>query len=117
MVSSPRTIGSVCSPDSVADDPLTYCREVGRNVIDPSIAKPTMNASTTHTSKTDEVNSRSGSTGSTARCSTNTKTASDTSEPTNIKTMVDEVHGYSTPPHDSASVSPAAPRDTNTMPR
>ena len=76
-----------------------------------------MNASTTHTSKTDERNSRSGRTGSTARRSTNTNITSDTSEPTIIPMMVGEVHGYWVPPHDSASVSPAAPSDTNTMPR
>ena len=76
-----------------------------------------MKARTTHTLKTDDVNSRSGRIGSVARRSTNAKITSDTSDPMIIKTMVGEVHGYSVPPQESASVSPAAPRDTKTMPR
>ena len=44
MTSNPATSGSVCNPDSVAETPFTYCRYVGRKVIAPSIAKPTMNA-------------------------------------------------------------------------
>ena len=90
---------------------------MGRNVIAPSIAKPTMKARITHTLKTDDVNSRSGRIGSVARRSTNAKITSDTSDPMIIQTMVGEVHGYSVPPQDSASVSPAAPRETKTMPR
>jgi hypothetical protein len=66
---------------------------------------------------TAEPNSRSGSTGSTARRSTKTKIASDTVEATIIPTMVGESHGYSVPPQERASVSPAAPSEPNTMPR
>ena len=40
--SRPITIGSMRSPDEVADAPLTNCRKVGRKVIEPIIAKPTM---------------------------------------------------------------------------
>ncbi len=90
---------------------------MGRNVIDPSIAKPTMKASATHTLKTEERNNRSGRTGSTARRSTNTKITRDTNDPTIIKMIVEDPHGYWVPPQDSARVSPAAPSDTKTMPR
>jgi hypothetical protein len=71
---------------------------VGRNVIDPSIANPTMKARATHTLKTEERNSRSGSTGSTARRSTNTKITRDTSDPAIIQMIVEDPHGYSVPP-------------------
>src|SRR3954452_1079598 len=40
----PTTIGSVRRPDDVALTPRTYCREVGRNVIAPTMAKPTTRA-------------------------------------------------------------------------
>ena len=76
-----------------------------------------MKASTTHTLKTDEVNSRSGRIGAVARRSTSAKTTRDTSDPMTIQTIVGEVQGYCVPPHESASVSPAAPRETKTMPR
>ncbi len=90
---------------------------MGRNVIAPSIANPTMNASTTHTENTEERNSRSGRIGSVALLSTNTKITSDSSEPAISRMIVGEPHAYSIPPQDSARVSPAAPSDTNTMPR
>src|SRR3954447_26843251 len=117
VTSRPTTIGSICNPDSVADVPFTYCRYVGRNVSAPSIANPTMNASDTVTLNTDEVNNRNGSTGSVALCSTNTKMPSATNDATTMPMMVAEPHGYSVPPHDSASVSPAEPSETNRMPR
>src|SRR5262245_5789046 len=53
ITSRPTTRGSVCRPDAVADTPFTYCRYVGRNVIEPSMAKPTMNARQTQTTNTD----------------------------------------------------------------
>ena len=112
----PITIGSICSPDSVAVEPRTYCRYVGRNVIAPSIANPTMNASTTHTENTDDRNRRSGRIGSTARPSTTTKIASDSSEAADQQDdrrraplVLDAAPGQ-------RQVSPAAPSDTNTMP-
>ena len=90
---------------------------MGRNVIEPSIANPTMKASATQTLNTEERNNRSGRTGSTARRSTSTKTTRDSTDPTIIQMMVADPHGYWVPPQDSARVSPAAPRDTKTMPR
>ena len=78
MTNRPMTIGRVRTPDAVADTPFTYCRYVGRNVIAPSIANPTMNASTTHTLNTEDRNRCSGRIGSSALASTNTKMPSDT---------------------------------------
>ena len=52
-----------------------------------------------------------------ARRSTTTKITSDSSEPATSQMIVGEPHAYSMPPQDSARVSPAAPSDTNTMPR
>src|SRR3954454_3592247 len=115
--SRPMTNGKVCSPELVAETPFTYCRYVGRKVIAPSIAKPTMKASTTQTLNTDERNKRNGSTGSTARLSTRTNTDSDTTEPTNRPMIITDVQAYCVPPHERARVSPAAPSDTNTIPR
>jgi hypothetical protein len=97
VTSSPATSGSTCRPDAVAETPLTYCRCVGRNVMAPSIANPTMNASTTQTEKTDERKSRSGRIGSTARDSKRTKSASATTDPANRPRMKADVHEYWVP--------------------
>ena len=51
-------------------------QKVGRKVSAPSIAKPTMKASTQHTVNTGLANNRMGSTGSSARNSTQTNSAS-----------------------------------------
>ena len=66
---SPSTIGSVRSPDTVALTPWQYCRYVGRKVMQPSSANPTMKLRTALTLKTFRRNSRSGRIGSAARCS------------------------------------------------
>ena len=76
VASRPSTIGSIRSPEAVADTPFTYCRNVGMKVIEPIIAKPTMKLSTEHTLNTRLRNSRIGRMGSAARSSTSTKMAS-----------------------------------------
>src|SRR5215212_10013050 len=89
--SKPATIGSVRSPDTVADTPSTNCMNVGRNVNAPSMAKPTMNDSTQHTVNTGLRNSRIGRIGSAARLSTHTKAANVAAEPMN-KPMISGEH-------------------------
>src|SRR5579875_1099139 len=113
VASRPSTIGSIRSPDVVADTPFTYCRKVGRNVIEPIIAKPTMKLSTEATLNTRLRNNRIGRIGSAARSSTNTKTASATTEPANRAMIVAEPQAYWVPPQDVARVSPVAPSATN----
>jgi hypothetical protein len=114
--SRPATIGSVRSPDSVADTPSTNCMNVGMNVNAPSIANPTMNDNTQHTVKTGLRNSRIGRIGSATWLSTHTKIASAATDATNSPMIVGEPHAYSVPPQLVASVSPDAPTPTNTMP-
>jgi hypothetical protein len=81
------------------------------------MANPTMNDRMTQTTKTEDRNSRNGRIGSAARRSTSTKIAKETREPMIMAMMVSELHAYSVPPQDKARVRPAAPMDTNTMPR
>ena len=76
-----------------------------------------MKASTTQMLNTEARNSRSGRIGSTARRSTATKTTSDATRPDDHQMIVDDPQAYCVPPQDRARVSPAAPSDTNTMPR
>ncbi len=116
VINRPATRGSIRTPELVADTPLTYCKNVGKNVIDPSIAKPTTNASALHTENTRLENSRIGKIGSTARRSTTTNTAKATTDtPINPSTCTDP-HAYVVPPQLVASVSPPAPIATNTIP-
>ena len=117
MTSRPTTIGSVRTPDAVADTPCTYCRYVGRNVIAPSMANPTMKASTTHTLNTEDRNRCSGRIGSLALASTNTKMPSETIDAANRPMIVADPQAYWVPPQDSASVRPEAPNETNTIPK
>src|SRR5882757_10620087 len=77
-ISSPRTMGSVRTPEIVAESPSTYCRYVGRYVIEPSIAKPTTKLSTVQTANTGFLNSRIGSIGWAARVSAQPNSASAT---------------------------------------
>ena len=104
----PATIGSVRSPDDVAETPLTYCRYVGRKVIAPSIAKPTTIAMTEDSENTGLVNSRSGSIGSVARRSAQMKTGTASTAAAISPMMNAESQGYSVPPRLVARVSPAA---------
>jgi hypothetical protein len=117
VASSPITIGSIRSPEAVADTPLTYCRNVGMKVIEPIIAKPTMKLSTEHTVNTRLRNSRIGRMGSAARSSTQTKIASAATDAANSPMIVAEPHAYCVPPQDVASVRPVAPSATNRQPR
>ncbi len=117
VTSKPITIGSIRMPDDVADAPLTYCRNVGRKVIDPIIANPTMKLRIEAMVKTRPRNNRIGRIGSSARSSTNTKITRQISDPTKRPMMVAEPHGYSVPPHEVARISPLAPNPTNNTPR
>ena len=67
VMSMPATIGSVRSPDVVAETPSTNCMNVGRKVSAPSIAKPTMNPRMQHIVNTGLANRRIGRIGSVAR--------------------------------------------------
>ena len=115
--SSPMTRGSIRSPDEVADAPLTYCSRVGRKVIEPIIAKPTMKLRIEARVNTRPRNNRIGRIGSSARSSTKTKMASEISEAPNSPMMVAEPHAYWVPPQEVARISPLAPRPTNSTPR
>jgi len=53
VTSSPITIGNVRSPEVVASTPWTYCKNVGRKVIEPSIAKPTTKLITVDSANTE----------------------------------------------------------------
>ena len=101
----------------MADTPSTYCRNVGRKVIAPSMAKPTMNARMTEIVNTDERNSRSGRIGSAARDSASTNSPRLTAETTNSPTMVGESQAYWVPPHETARVRQPAPAATHTAPK
>ena len=92
VMSMPATIGSVRSPDVVAETPSTNCMNVGRNVSAPSIANPTMNPRMQHTVNTGLANSRIGRIGSAARVSTHTKTASAAAEAANSPMITGEDH-------------------------
>ena len=117
VTSKPITIGSIRTPDDVADAPLTNCRKVGRKVIDPIIANPTMKLRIEAMVKTRPRNNRIGRIGSSARSSTNTKMARQISDPKNNPMMVAEPHAYSVPPHEVARIRPLAPNPTKSTPR
>ena len=116
VMSMPATIGSVRSPDSVAETPLTNCMNVGRNVSAPNIANPTMNPRMQHTVNTGLANSRIGRIGSATRVSTHTKIASARAEAANSPMITGEDQAYVLPPQLVASVSPDAPSATKTIP-
>ena len=117
MTNRPSTIGSIRSPDVVADTPFTYCRNVGMKVIEPIIAKPTMKLSTEQTLNTRLRNSRMGKIGSAVRSSTATKMARATTDAANRPMMVAEPQAYWVPPQEVARVRPVAPSATNRQPR
>ena len=77
----------------MAEAPLTNCRNVGRKVIEPIIAKPTMKLRIEAMVNTRPRNSRIGRIGSSARISTSTKIARQISEPPNRPMMVADPHG------------------------
>ena len=117
VASSPSTIGSIRSPEEVADTPFTYCRKVGMNVIEPIIAKPTMKLSTEHTLNTRLRNSRIGKMGSAVRISTSTKITRAATDAANKPMMIGDPQAYCVPPQDVARVRPVAPSATNRQPR
>src|ERR1700761_9742984 len=107
VISIPTTMGSVRSPEVVAETPFTYCIYVGKKVIAPNIAKPTTKDSTQHTVNTGLPNNRIGRMGSAARRSTATNAPSAATAPTNKPMIVGEPHGERVPPPRGARVSPA----------
>lgn len=116
-ISSPATIGSVRTPETVAESPSTYCRYVGRYVSAPSMAKPTMKLRIEQTVNTGLANSRIGSIGSAARVSTQQNRPSAISPPANRPMITAEPHAYSLPPQLVARISALAPTATSAMPR
>ncbi len=107
--SRPTTIGSVRTPDRVAESPSTYWRYVGRKIIAPSIANPTMKLRIEQTVKTGLPKSRIGSIGSFARNSTRQNSASATRPRTNRPMMTPEPQAYSLPPQLVARIRALAP--------
>src|ERR1700761_9779737 len=97
VISIPTTMGSVRSPEVVAETPFTYCIYVGRNVIAPNIAKPTTKDSTQHTVNTGLPNNRIGRIGSGARRSTRTKIPSAAAAAADQPMIVGDPHGYRLP--------------------
>lgn len=116
-MSRPMTMGRVRTPEMVAESPSTYWRYVGRKIIAPSIAKPTMKLRTEHTVKTGLRNSRIGSIGSTARVSTQQNRASAITPPAYRAMMVAEPQANSLPPQLVARIRALAPAATRPMPR
>jgi len=110
-------MGSVRSPETVALTPWQYCRYVGRKVMQPSSAKPTMKLSTALTLNTLRRKSRSGRIGSTARCSATMKQPRKTTPPTTRPMIVGEPQPYWIPPQLVARISAADPSEMKTMPR
>ena len=82
----------------------------------PSIANPTTKLRMPETVNTLLRNNLIGSIGSAARCSTNTKATSSTTDPAAIHRIVGDVHGYSVPPQLVTSVSPVAASAINAIP-
>ncbi len=62
-------------------------------------------------------NSRSGTTGSGTRNSTNTNAVSSSVPATNRPMITGELHGYDVPPHETASSTAVTPSDMVTMPQ
>ncbi len=89
----PSTIGSMCTPDMVGETRCTTWRNVGRYVIDPNIAKPMTKPMTAVRVNVRIRNSRSGRTGSAARRSTRTNTASRTTPSTPSPAICHEPQG------------------------
>ncbi len=89
----PATMGSMWTPDRVGETPCTTCRNVGRYVIDPNIAKPTMKPMTEVSVKLRLRNRRSGRTGSAARLSTARNAPSSTTPSTPHPTICQEPQG------------------------
>ena len=111
------TMGRVRTPEIVAESPSTYCRKVGRNVIAPSIAKPTMKLRIEQTVKTGLPNSRIGSIGWAARVSAQQKAARARTPPAKRPMMTGELQAYSLPPQLVARIRALAPTATRAMPR
>src|SRR3954469_15059305 len=113
----PATIGSIRTPDIVALTPSQYCRKVGRNVIVPSRANPTMKLRVELTLNTFSRKSRSGRIGSAARCSAYTNATRQNTAPTTSPMIVGEPQAYWTPPQLVARIRPAEPSEMNTIPK
>lgn len=116
-INRPITMGKVRTPEMVAESPSTYCRYVGRNVIAPSIAKPTMKLRIEQTVNTGLRNRCIGSIGCLARVSTQQNSPSATMPPTKSPMMTPEPHAYSLPPQLVARIRALAPTATSAMPR
>ena len=116
-VTTPAVSGSSSNPEFVAETPVTTCRNSGRKITPPNRPQPVRKPSAELTEKMGSRNRRSGRMGSATRDSQNTKPASSAPPPTSRPLMTGDDHGYSVPPHTSASsrqltlaVSSAAPR-------
>ena len=91
--SSPPIIGNSRTPDSVGLTPLTICRNRGRKVKAPNMAKPTTKPMALAEVNTRLPKSLSGMTGSAARRSAQRKRPARTTPPTPRPTMNGEPHG------------------------
>lgn len=116
-ISSPATIGSMCTPDRVGLTPCTICRNVGRYVIAPNIAKPTMKLISATSVNVRTRNSRSGSTGSAAPRSTRTNTASRTRPMTASPMIWAEPQAQVVPPSEATSTRQVATVAIRRVPR
>ena len=93
VISRPMTSGSIRNPELVALTPSTYWKKVGRNVIEPSIVKPTTKLRAQQFANTRDRKSRNGRIGSAARDSTSTKTPRTTSPPISSPAICHDRHG------------------------
>ena len=85
--SSPAISGNRRSPDTVGLTPLTICRNSGRKVMAPNMAKPTTNPTALAAENTRLANRCSGITGSAARRSARTKATMSTTPATPSPTI------------------------------
>lgn len=115
--SRPNTIGSMYTPDMVGVTPRTTCKNVGRYVIAPNIAKPMTKLMTAESAKVRTRKSLSGRTGSAALRSTATKSTARTTASTARPMICGELQAQVVPPSEATRTREVATEAMRRVPR
>ncbi len=112
----PPMSGRMRKPDKVGLIPFTFCKKSGRKVRAPNMANPMTKPMALADEKTRSPNSRSGMTGSLARCSARKKRRI-RATPTNAQvTLCVEAQDHEMPPRLAKTINNVAPPESRTVP-
>ena len=114
--SMPSIIGTMSRPASVALEPVTICRYVGRKAIAPNIEMPVSRPPMVATLKFRLRNRASGMIGSAARRSTSTKATPDTIAPAIMPMICGDAQSYVEPAQVVVSTMQVLATAIRTMP-